>query len=229
MSTVVGRKPDAHIEAAHLKQVWMRRSLLPSGTRMPSGQPGSAQLPSGSAFVARVWRGPEIVDMTFDPREELIFRTADGESAERLTLRGISITDLTGEMGPLLNLDQFRLTLPFTWEQCRVIRFVRLSEVRFNEIQHDPIRHGYLVGNSGLHCVCDATTRGYRRIAALRKNSTNPGGLLNQPSREVNQFVLRPGTWFTKGPFDTTVNAASAQGTGKQSPSAATSYAPAHA
>lgn len=68
------------------------------------------------------WAG-EAVEITFDPMDiHFIFRSADGERTKRFTPRGITITDLMGEMGPLVNLDQFQLALPFTWDEYRLIR-----------------------------------------------------------------------------------------------------------
>ena len=69
------------------------------------------------------------MDITFDPQEkQLIFHSADGEQEKRLPLKGVSVADLVGEMGPLVNLDHFQLALPFTWNEWRVIRLCETSE-----------------------------------------------------------------------------------------------------
>jgi hypothetical protein len=63
------------------------------------------------------------MDIPFDPQDKhLIFRSADGEQKKRLPLKGVTVIDLMGEMGPLANLDHFQLALPFTWHEWRVIR-----------------------------------------------------------------------------------------------------------
>jgi transposase len=68
------------------------------------------------------WAG-QAVEITFDPEEpHFVFHSANGERTKRLPLQGVSATDLMGEMGPLVNLDQFQLALPFTWDEWRVIR-----------------------------------------------------------------------------------------------------------
>lgn len=68
----------------------------------------------------------EQVEITFDRRDEiLVFCSADGEREARLPLKGISATDLVGELGPLVNLDHFQLALPFTWDEWRVTRLCR--------------------------------------------------------------------------------------------------------
>lgn len=68
----------------------------------------------------------EQVEITFDRQDEhLVFCSADGEREARLPLKGISATDLVGELGPLVNLDHFQLALPFTWDEWRVTRLCR--------------------------------------------------------------------------------------------------------
>jgi transposase-like protein len=65
----------------------------------------------------------EVVEITFDPADRhLVFCSAAGERKKRLSLQGITIIDLMGEMGPLVNLDHFQLALPFTWNEWRVTR-----------------------------------------------------------------------------------------------------------
>lgn len=85
-------------------------------------QVGTASLGQQTYGLGVLWSG-ESVEVTFDPEDKhLIFRSADGERKKRLPLRGINITNLVGEMGPLVNLDCFQLALPFTWDEWRVIR-----------------------------------------------------------------------------------------------------------
>ncbi len=85
-------------------------------------QVGTVSLGQQTYGLGVTWKG-ESVDITFDPEEKhLIFHSADGEQEKRLPLKGVSVTDLMGEMGPLVNLGHFQLALPFTWDEWRVIR-----------------------------------------------------------------------------------------------------------
>jgi transposase-like protein len=68
----------------------------------------------------------EQVEVTFNCQtKQLVFCTADGERKQQCSLKGISVSELLGEMGPLVNLDHFQLALPFTWEEWRVTRLCR--------------------------------------------------------------------------------------------------------
>lgn len=79
--------------------------------------PGATDLRSGNSVEGGA------VEIIFDPEDEhLIFHSADGEPEKRLPPKGISVTDLMGEMGPLVNLAHFQLALPFAWDEWRVIR-----------------------------------------------------------------------------------------------------------
>lgn len=85
-------------------------------------QVGTVSLGQQTYGLGVAWKG-EPVDITFDPEDKhLVFRSADGEQERRLPLKGVSVTDLMGEMGPLVNLDHFQLALPFTWDEWRVTR-----------------------------------------------------------------------------------------------------------
>ena len=83
---------------------------------------GTASLGQQIYGLGVLWSG-ESVEVTFDPEDKhLIFRSADGERTKRLPLKGVSIANLMGEMGSLVNLNHFQLALPFTWDEWRVIR-----------------------------------------------------------------------------------------------------------
>lgn len=85
-------------------------------------QVGTASLGQQVYGLDVTW-GREAVEITFDPMDRhLVFHSADGEREKRLPLQGISTTDLMGELGPLVNLDQFQLALPFTWDEWRLTR-----------------------------------------------------------------------------------------------------------
>jgi transposase len=77
----------------------------------------------------RDWARKE-VEITFDPQtQELLFYAPDGQKRQRMPLKGISKTDLMGELGPLVHLDHFQLALPFTWDEWRMIcLFEHLSD-----------------------------------------------------------------------------------------------------
>jgi len=63
------------------------------------------------------------VQITFDPTDQhLQFYAPDGELTKRLPIKGLTKTDLMGELGPLAHMDCFQLALPFTWDEWRVIR-----------------------------------------------------------------------------------------------------------
>jgi len=88
-------------------------------------QVGTVSLGQRTYGLGVAWKG-EQVDVTFDPEDKhLVFRSADGERETRLPLKGVSVTSLMGEMGPLVNLDHFQLALPFTWDEWRVTRLCR--------------------------------------------------------------------------------------------------------
>lgn len=60
---------------------------------------------------------------TTDPLDRhLVFYTPEGDMTRRLPIKGISKTNLMGELGPLVHLDHFQLALPFTWSDWRVAR-----------------------------------------------------------------------------------------------------------
>ena len=85
-------------------------------------QVGTVALGQHTYGLGVTWAG-QMVEITFDPMDvHFVFHSADGERTKRFPPRGISITDLMGEMGPLVNLDHFQLALPFTWDEWRLIR-----------------------------------------------------------------------------------------------------------
>jgi transposase len=85
-------------------------------------QVGTASLGQQVYGLGVKW-GREAVEITFDPTgRHLIFHSADGERTKQLPLQGVSTTDLSGELGSLVNLDHLQLVLPFTWDEWRLIR-----------------------------------------------------------------------------------------------------------
>jgi len=83
---------------------------------------GTVSLGGEVYVLGRTWARDE-VEITFDSTDRhLLFRAQDGDRTKRLPIRGITPTDLMGEMGPLAHLNQFQLALPFSWDEWRVIR-----------------------------------------------------------------------------------------------------------
>lgn len=72
--------------------------------------------------LGKDWIGKD-AEITFDPSDRhLVFRSPELDEPKRLPIKGITKTELMGEMGPLVDLDQFQLALPFTWDEWRVTR-----------------------------------------------------------------------------------------------------------
>lgn len=67
------------------------------------------------------------VEITFDPeQQQLLFRSQDGQKSVQRPIKGLSPTDLMGEMAAFAALDHFQLALPFSPGEWRMIR---LSEI----------------------------------------------------------------------------------------------------
>jgi hypothetical protein len=63
------------------------------------------------------------VQVTCDPTERtLIFLDHDALQTKRLPIKGISYTELAGDMGRLFQLHPYQLPLPFTWSERRLAR-----------------------------------------------------------------------------------------------------------
>lgn len=85
-------------------------------------QVGTLSLGQQAYGLGMTWAG-QMVEITFDPADiHFLFHSAQGQLIKRFPPRGMSISDLMGELGPLVNLDHFQLALPFTWDQWRLIR-----------------------------------------------------------------------------------------------------------
>jgi hypothetical protein len=63
------------------------------------------------------------VQITFDPADRcLVFLDQDGQQTKRRPIKGITYTELAGEMGRLFELHPCQLALPLSWPEQRVIR-----------------------------------------------------------------------------------------------------------
>ena len=113
-------RPEWEVELLDLSRVYV---YLAKGQWFRQvSQVGTISLGQQTYGLGVAWKR-EQVDITFDlENEHLVCHSADGEQEKRLPLKGISVTDLMGEMGPLVNLDHFQLALPFTWDEWRVTR-----------------------------------------------------------------------------------------------------------
>ncbi len=113
-------RPEWEVELLDLSRIY---AYLAKGQWFRQvSQVGTISLGQQIYGLGVAWKR-EQVDITFDPTDEhLVCRSADGEREKRLPLKGISVTGLMGEMGPLVNLDHFQLALPFTWDEWRVTR-----------------------------------------------------------------------------------------------------------
>jgi hypothetical protein len=113
-------RPEWEVELLDLSRVY---AYLAKGQWFRQvSQVGTVSLGHQTYGLGVTW-SRESVEVTFDPADRhLVFRSADGEREKRLPLRGVSTTDLMGEMGPLVDLDHFQLALPFTWDEWRQAR-----------------------------------------------------------------------------------------------------------
>ena len=113
-------RPEWEMELLDLSRVY---TYLAKGQWFRQvSQVGTISLGQQTYGLGVAWKR-EQVGITFDLADKhLVCHSADGEQEKRLPLKGISVTDLMGEMGPLVNLDHFQLALPFTWDEWRVTR-----------------------------------------------------------------------------------------------------------
>jgi transposase len=72
--------------------------------------------------LGRAWARQQ-VEITCDPSDQqLVFRGAQEAPIKRLPIKGITVSALIGELGPLVNLPAFQLALPLTWDAWRMLR-----------------------------------------------------------------------------------------------------------
>jgi transposase len=69
------------------------------------------------------------VEITFDPADQhLVFYSPALEKSKRLPIKGITKTDLMGQLGSLAQMDEFQLALPFTWAEWQVIQLCEILD-----------------------------------------------------------------------------------------------------
>lgn len=72
--------------------------------------------------LGQTWAKHE-VQITFNaPDRQLVFLDQDGQRTERRPIKGISYTELAGDLGRLFELHPYQLALPFAWQEQRVLR-----------------------------------------------------------------------------------------------------------
>lgn len=79
--------------------------------------------------LGQTWAKHE-VQITFEPADRrLVFLDQDGQRTERRPIKGISYSELAGDLGRLLELHPYQLALPLAWQEQRVLRlFETLSD-----------------------------------------------------------------------------------------------------
>ena len=113
-------RPEWEAEMLNLSRVY---TYLSQGRWFRKGSNvGAVSLGNQTYVLGKGWARKE-VQITFDPADQhLVFYAPAGEMNKRLPIKGLSVADLMGELGPLAHLHQFQLALPFTWNEWRVIR-----------------------------------------------------------------------------------------------------------
>jgi transposase len=113
-------RPEWEAEMINLSRVY---TYLSQGRWFRKGSNvGAVSLGNQIYVLGKGWARKE-VQITFDPADHhLVFYAPAGAMNKRLPIKGLSIADLMGELGPLAHLHQFQLALPFTWNEWRVIR-----------------------------------------------------------------------------------------------------------
>ena len=113
-------RPEWEAELMNLDRVY---AYLAEGTWFRKGSNvGAFCLGNRRYILGKHWIGKD-AEITFDPSDQhLVFRSPEVNEPERLPIKGITVIELIGEMGPLVDLDQFQLALPFTWDEWRVSR-----------------------------------------------------------------------------------------------------------
>jgi transposase InsO family protein len=85
---------------------------------------GVLKLGQESYWLGQDWQRRE-VEVTFEAEDRHMVFRAGGEEKRR-PVKGITLDKLMGEIGPLVHLNNFQLSLPFTWNEWRQIQSCRL-------------------------------------------------------------------------------------------------------
>lgn len=118
-----GYRPEWEEELIDLRRVYAY--LAPGRWFRKGSNVGAFSLGNQRYVLGKDWIGQD-TEITFDPSDQhLVCRSPEVDKPKRLPIKGLSKTELTGELGPLVCLPHFQLALPFTWDEWRV---TRLSE-----------------------------------------------------------------------------------------------------
>lgn len=113
-------RPECESELLDLSEVY---AYLGQGRWFRKGSNVGAVSLGGKVYVLGSQWARKEVEITFNVTDRCLhFYALDGQHDKRLPIKGLTKTDLMGELGPLARMDHFQLVLPFTWHDQRVIR-----------------------------------------------------------------------------------------------------------
>ena len=117
-------RPEWEEELLDLSRVY---AYLSQGRWFRKGSNVGAVSLGGQVYVLGKRWARKDVHITFDSTDQhVVFYAPDGDLSRRLPIKGITKTELMGELGPLAQLDQFQLALPFTWDDWRALQLCEL-------------------------------------------------------------------------------------------------------
>ncbi len=113
-------RPEWEVEQMDLERVY---AYLAQGRWFRKGSNvGAFCLGNQRYSLGKDWIGKD-AEITFALSDRhLVFRSPEMDTPKRLPIKGITKTQLIGDMGPLVGLDHFQLALPFTWHEWQVSR-----------------------------------------------------------------------------------------------------------
>ena len=124
------RRPYAPDQEAALFDVERIAAYLSSGQWFrKASNVGVVTLGDLHYGLGQTWAKHE-VQITFEPADRrLVFLDHDGQRTERRPIKGLSYTELAGDLGRLLELHPYQLALPFAWQEQRVLRLCETLSV----------------------------------------------------------------------------------------------------
>jgi transposase len=113
-------RPEGERELLDLERVY---DYLSQGRWFRNaGKDGNTSIGGQYYLLGCKWEKQQ-VEITFDPSDQqLVFLAEDGERKQRHAIKGLTKESLMGELGPLVNLPAFQLTLPTTQESWRAVQ-----------------------------------------------------------------------------------------------------------
>lgn len=124
-------RPEWEAELMDLSRVY---AYLAEGRWFRKGSNvGAISLGNQRYSLGKNWARKD-VEIGFDPVDQhLLCNTPERDETKRLPIKGLSKSDLIGELDPLVRLDHFQLALPFTWEEWRMTRLCETLVTRLIE------------------------------------------------------------------------------------------------